>query len=127
MLARFAAAMLIAPALLTAQDQVPAGAYQGTWQGSGGGGDFRLTIKAAGDAKIEFTFSGEQVRCEMISFKLDGAKLEAAYEFEFQGNKLHSPTQGTLKGKSFEGTYKTTVAGGDESVDQGTWKATAVP
>jgi hypothetical protein len=126
MLARAAAVLLIAALLVPAQSNAPAGVYKGDWTGSGGNGDFRITIAAGGKAKIDFSFGGEPVACEMISFKLDGGKLEAVYDFELQGNKLRSLTLGTLKGKNFEGTYKTTVSGGDETVDQGTWKAAFV-
>jgi hypothetical protein len=36
---------------------------------------------------------------------------------------LQSAVEGTVKGKTLEGTYKTTA--GDQAVDNGTWKAVA--
>jgi hypothetical protein len=45
------------------------------------------------------------------------------YEFDLEGNTMHSAIEGTVKGKTIEGTYKTTA--GDQDVDSGTWKASA--
>jgi hypothetical protein len=60
----------------------------------------------------------------VLSFKADGAKFKIVYEFDAEGNALQSAVEGTVKGKSLEGTYKTTA--GDQDVDSGTWKATAI-
>jgi hypothetical protein len=45
------------------------------------------------------------------------------YEFDAQGTMLQSAIEAGVKGKTIEGTYKTTA--GDQAVDSGTWKATA--
>jgi hypothetical protein len=119
---RAIAVLLMAAALAPAQSAIGAGTYKGTYSGGAGGGDFRLKVSADGKGEIGFTVGGEEVASKMISFKIDGASLIAVYEFDLQGNKLQSAIQGTLKGKTIEGGYKTTAAGADDAVDQGTWK-----
>jgi hypothetical protein len=116
------AILLMAAALATAQSAIGPGTYKGTYSGGAGGGDFQLKVSADGKGEIGFTVGGEEVPSKMISFKIDRASLTAVYEFDLQGNKLQSAIQGTLKGKTIEGSYKTTVAGADDAVDQGTWK-----
>jgi hypothetical protein len=119
---RAIALLLMAAVLAPAQSTIGAGTYKGTYSGGSGGGDFRLKVSADGKGEIGFTVGGEEVASKMVSFKIDGATLTAVYEFDLQGNKLQSAIQGALKGKTIEGTYKTTVAGADDAVDQGTWK-----
>lgn len=123
---RAIAVLMIAAALAPAQSKIAAGAYKGTYTGAAGGGDFHLKVGADGKAEIGFTVGGEEVASKVVSFKIDGASLTAVYEFDLQGNKLQSEIQGTLKGKTIEGSYKTTVSGAGDAVDQGTWKTTAV-
>ena len=110
---------------LGAQSAIPAGVYKGTWTGAQSGGDIHITLSDGKDGKVEvgFTLDGQEVPGKVISFKIDGTSLTLVYEFDLQGNKLQSSTQGTLKGKTLEGTYKTTAA--DTPVDEGTWKTTA--
>jgi hypothetical protein len=79
-------------------------------------------VTADGKGEIGFSIDGAEVPLKMVSFKIDGASLTVAYEFDLQGNQLQLAIQGTLKGKTVEGTWKTTVAGSDDAVDQGTWK-----
>lgn len=111
---------------LGAQDKIGLGTYKGTYAGGAGGGDFHLTLKVdskggiAGD--VGFTIMGEEVVGKITSLKLDGSKIEFAYDFDIQGTKLQSSGEGTAKGKALEGTYKTTADGA--AVDQGTWKTT---
>jgi hypothetical protein len=119
---RAIAVLLMAAALAPAQSAIGAGTYKGTYSGGAGGGDFHLKVSADGKGEIGFTVGGEEVASKMLSFKIDGASLIAVYEFDLQGNKLQSAIQGTLKGKTIEGSYKTTAAGADDAVDQGTWK-----
>ena len=124
---RVFAILLLALGILSAQDTIGPGAYKGTWAGASSGGDFHLTLKAdnkgvlSGD--VGFTIDGNEVPSKIVSLKVDGSSLAMVYEFDLQGNKLQSSVQGKLKGKSLEGTYKTTA--GDSPVDEGTWKATA--
>lgn len=124
---RTLALLLLALGALNAQDTISPGAYKGTWTGSQSGGDFHLTLKSDGHgglaAEVGFTLDGQEVPGKIISIKVDGASITLAYEFDLQGNQLQSVTEGKLKGKSLEGTYKTTA--GDTPVDQGTWKTTA--
>ncbi|HWZ32001.1 MAG TPA: hypothetical protein VNX18_11735 [Bryobacteraceae bacterium] len=127
MIARIASVMLVTAALVCAQDKISVGTYKGSWAGASSGGDFRLAItadsKGALGAGVGFTIEGQDVPCKVISVKIDGASIQMVYEFDLQGNKLQSAIKGTLKGKTIEGTYKTTA--GDSPVDEGTWKTTA--
>jgi hypothetical protein len=113
-------------ALLAAQDTVVQGTYKGQWTGGSANGDIHITFRDAGDGKLTpevgFTLGGENVTCKVLSFKVDGAKFQVVYEFDAQGNLLQSAVEATVKGKSMEGTYKTTA--GDQAVDSGTFKAT---
>jgi hypothetical protein len=113
---------LAATSTLSAQSTIPAGSYKGTWTGGQSAGDFHLTLRE-GKAEVGFTLEGQEIPGKVITLKIDGASLTLVYEFDLQGNKLQSLTQGALKGKTLEGTYKTTA--GDTPVDEGTWKITA--
>ncbi len=121
------AVLLLALGALNAQNPISPGTYKGTWTGSQSGGDFHLTLKSDGNgvlaAEVGFTLEGQEIPGKITSIKVDGASITIAYEFDLQGNKLQSVTEGKLKGKSLEGTYKTTA--GDTPVDEGTWKTTA--
>jgi hypothetical protein len=127
MFQRWGVAMLLLAAGLSGQDTIGAGTYTGQWQGATGGGEIHITFRADpnGGVKPEvgFTLDGQSVTCKVVSFKADGAKFKLVYQFDAQGVTLQSATEATLKGKTIEGTYKTTA--GDQDVDTGTWKATA--
>ena len=116
----------IATALLAAQDTIVQGTYKGQWTGSTASGDIHMTFRDAGDGKLTpevgFTLGGTDVICKVLSFKIDGANFKVVYEFDAQGTMLQSALESTVKGKSIEGTYKTTA--GDQAVDNGTFKAT---
>lgn|SRR5487761_2049188 len=119
---------LCAAALVVAgQEKVTPGTYKGEWSGASAGGEIHLTLRAGSDGvltpEIGFTLGGEEIKCKVISFKADGAKLTLVYEFDAQGTMLQSAAEATAKGKTIEGTYKTTA--GDQAVDSGTWKAVA--
>jgi len=117
--------LLVGPA--AGDDAVVAGTYKGEWAGTSASGDIHVTFRANADGKLEpevgFTLGGQEVACKMLSFKLDGAKVTLVYEFDAGGTMLQSAAEATVKGKTLEGTYKTTA--GDQAVDNGTWKATA--
>jgi hypothetical protein len=115
-------AVFFATAVLVLAQNI-AGAYKGTWSGSTGGGDFHLAVKSATIAEVGFVIEGQEVPCKVVSLKVDGSSIDLVYEFDLQGNKLKSAIKGTLKGKTLEGTYKTTAS--DQPVDEGTWKTTA--
>lgn len=112
---------------LVAQDAVSAGTYKGQWTGASASGEIHITFRADGNGgltpEVGFTLGGEEVKAKVLSFKADGAKFTMVYEFDAQGNMLQSATEATVKGKTIEGTYKTTA--GDQAIDSGTWKATA--
>jgi hypothetical protein len=118
--------LLLGATLAVAQDTIVQGTYKGQWAGAGGSGDIHITFRDAGDGKLTpevgFTLGGQDVTCKVLSFKADGSKFSMVYEFDAQGNMLQSAVDGTVKGKSIEGTYKTTA--GDQAVDNGTWKVT---
>ncbi len=123
-----AVTMLVSVASVRA-DTLGAGTYKGTWTGAASSGDFHLTLRPDGKgglgADVGFTIEGQEVPCKVTLLKVDGASIAATYEFDLQGNKLQSAITGTLKGKSLEGTYKTTAAGTDSTVDEGSWKTSA--
>lgn len=121
-------AILVAALTLFAQDVLaPGTTYKGTYTGGAGNGDFHVTLKVDGKggltAEVGFTIMGEAVPGKITTLKVEGARIEMAYDFDLQGAKLTSSAVGTLKGKTLEGTYKTTAEGA--AVDEGTWKTTA--
>ena len=122
------ALMVLLAGMLAGQDGVAKGTYKGQWTGATASGDIHITFRDGGDGKLTpevgFTLGGQDVTSKVLSFKVDGAKFTIVYEFDAQGNMLQSATEATLKGKTMEGTYKTTA--GDQAVDSGTWKATAL-
>jgi len=119
--------LLLLAGLLAGQNGPAAGAYKGQWTGASAGGDIHITFRDGGDGKLTpevgFTLGGEDVTCKILSFKVDGAKFTMVYEFDAQGNMLQSALEAMVKGKTIEGTYKTTA--GDQAIDSGTWKVTA--
>ncbi len=106
-----------------------AGTYTGKYEGSNGGGDISLTLTPSDgghwDGKASFSMSGGEVKCKIISVKVDGDKVEVVYEFDLDGNALRSTIKGTLKGSTMEGTYETKAVADGSGVDSGTWKATS--
>jgi hypothetical protein len=124
----YSALMMLVAGVLAGQDSVVAGTYKGQWTGTGGGGDIHITFRDGGDGKLTpevgFTLGGQDVTCKVLSFKPDGARFTMVYEFDAEGNMLQSAIEATVTGKTIGGTYKTTA--GDQAVDSGTWKATAL-
>ena len=116
-------AFFAAVSLAMAQDAVSPGTYKGEWSGASANGEIHMTFRAGADPEVGFTLGGELVKCKVLSFNVDGGKFKMVYEFDAQGNLLQSAIDGTVKGKSIEGTYKTTA--GDQAVDSGTWKVAA--
>jgi hypothetical protein len=112
---------------MVAQDKVGAGTYKGQWTGTSASGEIHFTFTAAANGELTpevgFTLGGEDVKCKVLSFKADSGKLTMVYEFDAQGNVLKSAIEGTVKGKTIEGTYKTTA--GDQAIDAGSWKVAA--
>ncbi len=110
-----------------AQDKLKPGVYKGTWTGPSGAGDFTVTIKpdpkGGLTADLSFTVGGEAAVGKVASAKVDGAKVEIVYDFDVQGTKLQTSTQGTLSGTTLSGTYKSTAEG--QTVDEGTWKTSS--
>src|SRR5215472_2013826 len=108
----------------------PAGKYVGTWTGAGGQGDFRIALApgaAQGEwtAEVSFTLNGQEVKCKTAYIKIDGAKLEVAYDFNLGDFKARSTVVGQINGNDLSGDYSTKGEDGS-SVDAGTWKASLV-
>ena len=123
----FYALVLLSAAGLLAQDTIAKGTYKGQWTGTTASGDIHITFRDGGDGKLSpevgFTLADQNVACKVLSFKVEGSKFTMVYELDAQGSMLQSAIEATVKGKTIEGTYKTTA--GDQAVDNGTWKATA--
>ncbi len=108
----------------------PAGKYVGTWTGAGGQGDFRIALApgaAQGEwtAEVSFTLSGQEVKCKTAYIRIDGSKLEVAYDFTLGDLKARSTVVGQINGNDLSGDYTTKGEDGS-SVDAGTWKASLV-
>lgn len=104
-----------------------AGKYTGTWVGqqSDGGINIALAKAAQGDwtAEVSFTLGGQEVKCKTVRIKVDGDKLDLAYEFNLGGLQATSTVAGQFDGEKLEGKYSTKSAEGAD-VDQGTFKTT---
>lgn len=108
----------------------PAGQYTGTWTGMNSDGTIRIALtpaQAAGDwtADVSFTLGDQEVKCKTVHIKVDGEKLDLAYEFNISGLQATSTVAGKFDGPKLEGTYTTKSSEG-AAVDQGTFKTTLV-
>src|SRR5262249_39816018 len=108
----------------------PAGKYVGTWTGAGGQGDFRISlapgaVQGEWTADVSFTLNGQEVKCKTAYIKIDGAKLEVAYDFNLGDFKARSTIVGQINASDLSGDYTTKGEDGS-SVDAGTWKASLV-
>jgi hypothetical protein len=105
----------------------PAGKYSGTWTGMQSDGTIKIALaqEAKGDwtADVSFTLGDQEVKCKTVSIKLDGDKLNLAYEFNVSGLQATSTVVGKFDGDKLDGTYTTKSAEG-AAVDQGTFKTT---
>jgi hypothetical protein len=115
--------------LLLGEDTFGPGTYKGEWHGGTASGAIHITFRndrtGGLTPEVGFTLGDQDVVCKVLSFKTDGMKFRLVYEFDAQDTLLQSATDATVKGKTIEGTYKTTA--GDQEVDTGTWKATIAP
>jgi hypothetical protein len=105
----------------------PAGRYSGTWTGMQSDGTIKIALaqEAKGDwtADVSFTLGDQEVKCKTVSIKVDGDKLNLAYEFNVGGLQATSTVVGKFDGDKLDGTYTTKSAEG-AVVDQGTFKTT---
>src|SRR5215467_11162795 len=104
----------------------PAGKYTGTWTGQQSQGNFKIaltpgTAQGEWNAQVSFTLGEVEVPCKTAYVKIDGDKVELAYDFEVSGFTARSTVVGTIKGSDMEGKY-TTKASDGSAVDEGTWK-----
>jgi hypothetical protein len=126
---RFALSVLLLSmlALSAFADDAIRGDFVGSWSGSSGaGGKFRLSV-AEQDGKtkctVRFDYAGEEVRTNVTLCKIDGARIEAQYDYDFSGNRLQSTIHGERKGAGMEGTYHAIALANGAAVDDGDWKA----
>ena len=103
-----------------------AGKYTGTWTGAQSSGAIKVALtqgeKGAWSADVSFTLGDQDVKCNIVSVKVDGEKVVLVYGFSVSGFEAESTITGQLKGTTLEGTYSTKGADGSH-VDDGTWKA----
>ncbi len=104
----------------------PAGKYSGTWVGLQSDGTIKIALAPAAakgewTADVSFTLGEQEVKCKTVSIKVDGDKLDLAYEFNLGGLQATSTVAGKFDGGKLEGTYTTKSAEG-AAVDQGTFK-----
>lgn len=107
-----------------------AGTYNGEWSGaSGASGKLHLELQKGDQDEwkctVTFTTGEDEYKTKMKSVKVDGAKLEAQYEFELGGNRLQSTINGELSGKTLQGQYHTVAVSDGSPVDEGNWKASS--
>ena len=115
--------------LASAEDTIR-GHFVGSWSGSSGaGGKFSPSV-AEQDGKtkctVSFDYAGEEVKTNVTLCKIDGAKIEAQYDYDFSGNRLQSTIRGERKGAGMEGTYHAIALANGAAVDDGDWKAAPV-
>jgi len=74
---------------------------------------------------VSFTLNGQEVKCKTAYIKIDGARLEVAYDFNLGDFKAQSTIVGQINGSDLSGDYTTKGEDGS-SVDAGTWKVSLV-
>lgn len=104
----------------------PAGQYAGTWTGMNSDGTIKIALApgaSAGEwtAEVSFTLGDQEVKCKTVRLKVDGEKLDLAYEFNISGLQATSTVAGKFDGEKLEGSYTTKSSEG-AAVDQGTFK-----
>jgi hypothetical protein len=119
--------VLVAAVVVAAAYGVKPGRYVGKWEGSSSGGTLEMTITGNDgqptSADIVFTFQDRRVPTKLRRFVVTGQAIEIVYDFEIGSDTLQSSLKGELKDDKLTGTYKTSVSGGSDQVDQGTWEA----
>jgi hypothetical protein len=81
---------------------------------------------ATWDCKFFFTSTGDEVTTKTVSCSVGEKKIAGVYEAEADGTPLRIDLDGTFTGShGMEGTYKAVNPTSGETVDQGTWKASA--
>lgn len=107
-----------------------AGQYSGTWTGMQSDGTIKIVLAPAAaqgewTADVSFTLGDQEVKCKTVRIKVDGDKIDLAYEFNIGGLQATSTVAGKFDGPKLEGTYSTKSAEG-AAVDQGTFKTSLV-
>ncbi len=105
-----------------------AGRYKGDWTGSAANGGFSISLEAAAGGawkcEVTFTLADAEVKTKVTMVRVEGAEIEARYEFDLGGNKLQSTLKGRLVENRLEGKYQTIALANNSPVDEGEWKAT---
>ena len=103
----------------------PAGTYVGKWIGMTAEGDFKIALaqaeKGEWKAEVSFTYGDSDIKCKIVSVKVEDDKVELVYDFEIASLHARSTVTGDIKGNEMSGNYHTQAADGSD-VDQGTWK-----
>lgn len=105
------------------------GSFTGDWSSSlsGVSGGFRMTLARGADGKpnceVTFTIDGQEVKTVTKSLKVEGSKIEVAYDFTIEGYELRSTVSGQLVENRLEGKYRTVSLADGSPVDEGSWKA----
>jgi hypothetical protein len=105
----------------------PAGTYAGKWIGLNAEGDFKIALlqaeKGEWKAEVSFTYGDADIKCKMVSVKVEEDKVELVYDFEIANLHARSTVTGEIQGNKMSGKYHTQAADGSD-VDQGTWQVT---
>jgi hypothetical protein len=103
----------------------PAGTYTGKWFGASAEGAFNLALsqgkKGEWTAEVSFTYGDSDIKCKMVSVKVEETKIELVYDFQIAGMQARSTVTGEINGGSMSGKYHTKAPDGTD-VDEGTWK-----
>lgn len=113
-------------AAVLSAEPIAAGSYKGKYEGSSGGGDIKISLTLVDgkwNGEAGFGLGGQDVKCKVISLKVDGSKIQMVYTFDLGGTVLQSAIEGEMKGTTLAGTYKTKVPADGSAVDEGTWSA----
>ena len=100
--------------------------YTGTWASSNSDSNGKITMSlgtSPDDSTVTFTISTYEVKTKVKSLKVDGDTVMVAYEFDLQDTRLLSTVTAKRNGDKLDGRYVTTVVGGSDQVDSGTFQA----
>lgn len=104
-----------------------AGNYAGKWVGTNAEGVFKIALTQAEKdewkADVSFTYGDADIKCKIVSVKVENDNVELVYDFEIGGLQARSTVTGEIKGNEMSGKYHTQGADGAD-VDQGTFKVT---
>jgi uncharacterized protein involved in outer membrane biogenesis len=114
------------PIAAVAEKSPLAGQFTGKWKSSSErSGELRVKLTqdaaATWSAEASFSYDQKQVPMKMKTVRVDGAKVEMAFDWDVDGTAAQSKLSGELTGDTLKGTYETSGAAGNTS---GTWSVT---